>query len=395
MQHTSLSPSRIFVALVSIWFGLFGPAASASEAIKKTWDYPPFGATDIALFQAFQQSCTKFTKWPADRQLHKNPMFGTAGQWAEICREAQSRGPEGAQSYLNERLTRVALNHKPGGRDENTAYSIKFTGYFKPVLEGSRTRQGPYQTPILAKPTDLVVCNGKSGQKLPDGRCQTPYRTRAEIETNLQDYKVLEWLKDPDSAFFLQVQGSGTVELEEGGVMHLGFAAKNGHPYVAIGKILRNEGKIKAPVTADKIRDYLEANPQETQRVTHSNPSFIFFRETTEESPGAMGVKLTGGRSLAVDRDYIPLGVPLFVATTNTYDGTPWERMMFAQDVGSAIQGPVRGDIYFGQGPLAGKRAGRQNATGKLWALVPRENVAAPIATPTEASPTVVSVTTP
>jgi membrane-bound lytic murein transglycosylase A len=119
--------------------------------------------------------------------------------------------------------------------------------------------------------------------------------------------------------------------------------------------------------------------------VTHSNPSFIFFHVTEEEAPGAMGVKLTGGRSLAVDRDYIPLGIPVFVKTTNTYDNSAWHRLMFAQDVGSAIQGPVRGDIYFGHGPLAGQRAGRQNASGKLWALVPKENVgmqAAAAATP-------------
>lgn len=369
-------PRSALLALVALWFMAFGPAAMASEAKKKAWDYPPFGATDIALFQAFQQSCSKFKSWPSNRQLHKSkPVFGTAGQWAEICREGEAMGAEKLEEFLTQRLTHIELNHKPGGRDEHTNYSIKFTGYFKPVLEGSRKRHGPYQTPILAKPTDLVVCNGKTGRRMPNGSCQNPYRTRAEIENNLADYKVIVWLKDPVSAFFLHVQGSGTVELAEGGVLHLGFEAKNGHPYVAIGKTLRDQGLIKAPVTADKIRAWLEKNPSRTNEIMHSNPSYIFFRETAEEAPGAMGVKVTGGRTLAVDRDYIPLGVPVFVATTNTYDNTPWERMMFAQDVGSAIQGPVRGDIYFGHGPLAGKRAGRQNAEGRLWVLVPRENV--------------------
>jgi membrane-bound lytic murein transglycosylase A len=389
-QHTPCF--SLLVTFVTVWFMAFGPAAHAAEARKKSWDYPPFGATDIALFQAFEQSCSKFKNWPSTRQLHKtNPMFGTAGQWAEICREGEAKGAAQLEEFLNQRLTRVQLQHKPGGRDESTPYSVKFTGYFKPVLEGSRTRHSDYQTPILAKPTDLVVCKGKSGRRLQNGTCTNPYRTRAEIENNLQDYKVIVWLKDPVSAFFLHVQGSGTVELAEGGVMHLGFAAKNGHPYVPIGRILRDEGKIKAPVTADKIRDYLESHPHETNRIMHSNPSFIFFKATAEEAPGAMGVKVTGGRTLAVDRDYIPLGIPVFVATTNTYDNSPWERLMFAQDVGSAIQGPVRGDIYFGHGPLAGKRAGRQNASGALWALVPRENVALPTAT-LEAS---VSITTP
>jgi membrane-bound lytic murein transglycosylase A len=230
----------------------------------------------------------------------------------------------------------------------------------------------------LAKPKDLVVCNGKSGQRLPNGSCRNPYPTRAQIEHNIENYQVLVWLKDPVSAFFLHVQGSGTVEMDDSSVMHLGFAAKNGHPYVAIGKTLRDRGLVKAPVTADKIRAYLESHPAQTDEIMHSNPSFIFFEASAAESPGAMGVKLTGGRSLAVDRDYIPLGIPLFIKTTNTYDNSPWHRMMFAQDVGSAIQGPVRGDIYFGHGPLAGKRAGRQNASGQLWALVPTENITPP-----------------
>lgn len=378
----SAEPSRplahLAVLLVACWCALLAPA-HASEAHKRTWDYPPFGATDIALFQAFEASCSKFTSWPKGRQLHKtNKVFGTAGQWAGICRDGLAAGPNGLEEYLKDRLAKVQLAHKPGGRDDNTAYSVKFTGYFKPVLEGSKRRHGPYQTPILARPADLVVCNGKSGQRLSDGSCRNPYPTRAQIENNLGNYQVLVWLKDPVSVFFLHVQGSGTVELDDGGIMHLGFAAKNGHPYVPIGRVLRDEGKIKAPVTADKIRDYLEQFPAETARVTQSNPSFIFFTVTKEESPGALGVKLTGGRSLAVDRDYIPLGVPVFVKTTNTYDDTPWERMMFAQDVGSAIQGPVRGDIYFGHGPLAGQRAGRQNASGQLWALVPKENIGMP-----------------
>ncbi len=363
------------VWLAALWFALFAPAAAA-QSPNKSWDYPPFGATDVALFQAFEQSCSKFTKWPSHRQLHKtNKIFGTAGQWASICREGMAKGANGLESYLEGRLAKVQLNHKPGGRDEHTNYAVKFTGYFKPVLEGSKRRHGPYQTPLVARPKDLVVCNGKTGQRLPNGSCRNPYPTRAEIEKNIQNYKVLVWLKDPVSAFFLHVQGSGTVELDTGGVMHVGFAAKNGHPYVAIGKTLRDRGLVKAPVTADKIRDYLEAHPDQVDEVTHSNPSFIFFSVTKEEAPGAMGVKVTGGRSLAVDRDYIPLGIPVFVKTTNTYDDSPWERMMFAQDVGSAIQGPVRGDIYFGHGPLAGKRAGRQNASGKLWAMVPKENV--------------------
>jgi len=377
----SAAPSRLVPMLVALWFILFAPAVKAAEAQNNNWDYPPFGATDIALYQAFQQSCSKFQNWPQGRQLHANKIFGTAGQWAKICTEGLAKGPPELESYLKSRLTKVQLNHQPGGQDENTPYSLKFTGYYKPVLQGSRQRHGPYQTPLVAKPKDLVVCRGKSGQLQPNGSCRTPYPTRAEIEENIEKYHVLVWLKDPVDAFFLHVQGSGTIELEEGGTLNVGFAAKNGHPYLPIGKTLRERGLISSPVTADKIRDYFAAHPDQVAEITHTNPSFIFFHITPQEAPGALGVKLTGGRSLAVDRDYIPLGVPVLVATTNTYDGTPWRRLMFAQDVGSAIQGPVRGDIYFGHGPLAGQRAGKQNASGKLWVLVPKENVGkAPIA---------------
>jgi membrane-bound lytic murein transglycosylase A len=370
MPHTLPSSWMLIVAL---WFALFNPA-TAQENQNKSWDYPPFGATDIALYHAFEASCEKFQSWPASRQLHSRSVFGTAGQWQTICQEGLAKGEKGLSNYLSTRLQKLKLSPKTGN-DSNTAYSVKFTGYYKPVLEGSRTRHGAYQTPIVAKPKDLVVCNGKSGQKLPDGSCRNPYPTRAEIEKNINNYKTIVWLKDPVSAFFLHIQGSGTVELDDGTTMHLGFAAKNGHPYVPIGRTLRQMGELQAPVTADKIRDWLEANPTRAREILDSNPSFIFFHETKEESPGAMGVKLTGGRSLAVDRDYIPLGIPVWVKTTNTFDNSTWHRMMFAQDVGSAIQGPVRGDIYFGHGPLAGKRAGKQNAEGELYVMVPKENL--------------------
>lgn len=364
----------LWLLIAAAWFALFNPA-SAQEKHNKSWDYPPFGATDIALYQAFQASCEKFASWPAARQLHSKAVFGTAGQWQGICREGLAKGEKNLAEFLKQRLQKVKLSAKPGA-DGNTSYSVKFTGYYKPVLEGSRKRHGPYQTPIVAKPNDLVVCNGRSGQRLPDGSCQNPYPTRAQIEKNISTYKTIVWLKDPVSAFFLHVQGSGTVELDDGTEMHLGFAAKNGHPYVPIGRTLRQMGALKAPVTADKIRDWLAANPTQAREVLDSNPSFIFFHETKQEAPGALGVKLTGGRSLAVDRDYIPLGIPVWVKTTNTFDGTPWNRLMFAQDVGSAIQGPVRGDIYFGHGPLAGKRAGKQNAEGDVYVMVPKENLA-------------------
>lgn len=354
---------RLSILVVAIFFSLFGPVAAQEQ--HKTWDYPPFGADDIALYKAFEASCSKFVKMNPDKKLHSNPIYGTAGQWQSICRTGLSKKPELLEDYLNTRLTKVKLGGGEG----------KFTGYYKPVLEGSRKRHGEYQTPLLARPSDLTVCNGETGRKTAEG-CRNPYRNRAEIMKNISEYKVILWLKDPVDAFFMQVQGSGTVELDDGTIAHVGFAGKNGHPYVAIGKTLKDMGAIKGTITAPKIREWLKAHKgPEADEVLYSNPSFIFFKESETESPGAFGIALTAGRSMAVDRAHIPMGVPVFIKSKNTFDALPWERVMFAQDVGSAIKGANRGDIYFGHGDLAGDRAGDQNAAGQLSALVPKENV--------------------
>lgn len=350
---------------VMLFFGLFGPTGFTEES-HSSWDYPPFGADDIALFQAFQASCSSIIGRNSSKQMGNNSLFGTVGQWQTICAEGLLKGPKGINDYLAARLTKVTLG---------TSGEAKFTGYYKPMLQGSRTRHGAYQTPLLGRPKDLTRCNGTTGQKQPDGTCTEGYPTRHDIETNLANYKVLLWLNDPVAAYFLHIQGSGTVELDDGQTVHVGFAGKNGHPYVAIGKVLRDQGELTGTINADAIRNWLKANPTRADEILHSNPSYVFFKESKTETPGALGVNLTAGRSLAVDKSYIPLGVPLFVKSTNTFDHKPWQRIMFAHDVGSAIKGAARGDIYFGHGPLAGERAGDQNAKGTLFAMVPKENV--------------------
>ncbi|NBV54388.1 MAG: murein transglycosylase [Proteobacteria bacterium] len=353
---------RLPLLLITICAALITSAA-AQPTFHKTWDYPPFGANEVALYQAMEGTCNKFQTLPPSRTLNGKKIFGTIGQWQKICQQALAHTPDKLEAFLQQRLTALPANQG------------KFTGYYKPVLEGSRKRHGPYQTPLVARPKDLAICNGQTGQLKPNGACRNPYPTRAEIESNLQDYQVILWLKDPVDAYFLHIQGSGTVELDDGSVTHVGFAAKNGHPYVAIGKVLKDMGELTGTINADKIRNWLKANPTRNDEVLHANPSFIFFRESAQESPGAFGIQLVAGRSLAVDKSHVPLGLPVIVKTQNTHDNTPWQRIMFAHDVGSAIKGPARGDIYFGHGPLAGERAGDQNAPGTLQILVPTENL--------------------
>lgn len=348
------------------------------------WDLPPFGADDVALYRAFEKSCAKFKNQPASRPLAASNTggkirFGTYGQWQQVCAQGLANTPDQLTLTLAKLTKQVEM---PASGTE----SSKFTGYFKPMLQASLTKQGEYIYPLVARPDDLTTCDdGATGQRQPDGSCVSPYPTRGTIETAIRNgdpkYKPIAWLKDPVDAFFLHVQGSGTLEVEDSvgkgagprttHLVHIGFAGKNGHPYVAIGKVLKDQGELTGSVTADAIRKWLKANPARADEILHSNPSFIFFTQTPEESAGAFGVQLTPGRSLAVDRSFIPLGIPVRLVTELTGSNEDFDRLMFAQDVGSAIKGSARGDIYFGHGPAAGKVAGSQNAPGKLFVLVP------------------------
>lgn len=352
------------------------------------WDLPPFGADDVALYRAFEKSCSKFDRQPATRPMaasgSSKVKFGTYGHWQQICKAGLANTPDQLTLTLAKLTTQVKM--PASGTD-----SSKFTGYFKPMLQASLTKQGEYIYPLVNRPDDLTACDdGSTGQRQPDGTCVSPYPTRGVIETAIRNgdpmYKPIAWLKDPVDAFFLHVQGSGTLEIEDAAkgnglrsthLMHIGFAGKNGHPYVAIGKVLRDQGELTGNVTADSIRTWLKANPHRADEILHSNPSFIFFTETPEESAGAFGVQLTPGRSLAVDRTFIPLGIPVRVVTELTGSNEDFDRLMFAQDVGSAIKGSARGDIYFGHGPAAGKVAGTQNAPGDLYVLVPNQQALA------------------
>lgn len=238
--------------------------------------------------------------------------------------------------------------------------SALFTGYYEPEIMGSRFRHGPFQHPIHAKP-----------------RGRRRY-SRAEIMAGALNGQGLElfWVSDPIEAFFLEIQGSGRIRLAEGGVARVGYAGQNGHKYYAIGRKLVEDG-IATPeqITAEGLKDYLRGNRTRATRLMNMNPSYVYFRELTDLDPqegpiGAMGVPLTPGRSLAVDRSIHGLGLPVWIETT--VDGRPWNRLMVAQDTGGAIKGPGRGDIFFGTGAEAGRLASGQRAHGRIWTLVPR-----------------------
>ncbi|HEX6977888.1 MAG TPA: MltA domain-containing protein, partial [Alphaproteobacteria bacterium] len=205
-----------------------------------------------------------------------------------------------------------------------------------------------------------------------------------EIDEGALEGRNLElvWVADPIDAFFLHIQGSGRVRLADGSTIRVGYAAQNGHPYLAIGRPLIDRGAIpKDKVSMQSIRAWLAANPDEAERIMWLNASYVFFRELEGEGPlGAQGVPLTPGRSLAVDRRHIPLGAPIWLDTTLPTEGTPpFRRLMVAQDTGGAIRGPLRGDVFWGHGSDAAERAGRMRSTGRMWILLPRAD-AGPVA---------------
>jgi membrane-bound lytic murein transglycosylase A len=284
--------------------------------------------------------------------------FGRVGDWRALCRQAEAlpAGDDGAARRFFE-AGFVPLAVADYGSTEGL-----FTGYYETELNGSRQRHGRFQTPIYRKPPD-------TGSE--------PRPTRAEIEDGALAGRGLEllWVDDPIDAFLLEIQGSGRVELSGGGSLRIGYAGQNGHPYVAVGRLLLERGEIpRAKLTMPAIRSWMKQYPQAGAALRRQNPSYVFFREVTGEGPiGAEGAMLTAERSLAIDRSLIGLGIPIWLETDERFaPAEPVRRLLVAQDTGGAIKGPVRGDVFWGTGNAAGSRAGVMNARGRYFLLLPR-----------------------
>jgi len=264
-----------------------------------------------------------------------------------------------------------------------------FTGYFEPIVAGSRDASPAFPVPLYAPPPDLVEIDPdhpppgiEPGFRfaMQTGEGLVPCFDRGAIEAGALRGRGLEiaFVADPVEAFFIHVQGSARLRLAEGGEMHVTYAAKSGHPYTSIGRELIAMGALpKGGATMATIRAWFAAHPEQVASVLATNRSFIFFREAPVEEPelgpvAAAKVPLTPGRSLAVDRLIHSFGAPVFVAATLP-DSSPWRRLMVAQDTGSAIVGPARGDIFVGSGDPAGEIAGALQSRGRFVILAPRE----------------------
>jgi membrane-bound lytic murein transglycosylase A len=261
------------------------------------------------------------------------------------------------------------------------------TGYYEPSIRGSRTRSTAYRFPVYGVPDDLLVVDLSAlypelkdlrlrGRL--DGRRVVPYYARNDIEGGKAAVRGREllWTDDAVELFFLQIQGSGQVQLDNGETVRLSYADHNGHPYRSIGKVLVEQGELTLDqASMQGIKAWGARNPGRLSEVLNLNESYVFFRETpasTDGPMGALGVPLTAGRSLAVDRRAIPLGAPVFLASTFPRSETRLQRLMMAQDTGGAIKGAVRGDFFWGSGPQAGAQAGRMRQVGKMWVLLPK-----------------------
>ena len=359
--------------------------ACAETGDKATIDKPvfnPVAFTDLNGWNADEHVKALRALLKSCQPLERRgvPGYGTAATWQVICggaREVSKNRPGGAQQFFEKHFIPAAIS----GRGGPTGL---ITGYYEPELRGARQRTARFNVPLHVRPPDLVTVSlghfrddlegKKIAGRVVQGRL-VPYPDRGKIERGALKNRKLElvWVDSAADAFFLHIQGSGRIKLRDGGIMRVGYAGTNGHAYTAIGRELIARGEIpREKMSMQAIRGWLEVNPADGAELMRTNRSYVFFRELTGDGPlGAQGVELTPKRSLAIDRRLLPLGLPVWLDTTEP-DGTPFRRLMIAQDTGGAIRGAVRGDVFWGPGTKAADHAGKMQSPGRYWILVPR-----------------------
>ncbi|MEM8770008.1 MAG: MltA domain-containing protein [Pseudomonadota bacterium] len=395
----------------------YGPPVPVLQIVDYD-DLPGWERDNVAAaFPAFLRSCTAMqAKLPTARANPlENPgaeydgpsIAGTAGDWAQACRVAGDMKREqysddivwagAVRQFFRDQFLPVRILEKraplgasgvKGGHPRIGDTGI-FTGYFEPLYPARREPEGVYQTPLLSRPDDLVdvdlgafnsdFAGERISGKLIGARLQ-PYDDRRAINNGALNgrAKTLAYL-DPNDLFFLQIQGSGRLQFPNGETMRVGYDGANGHAYTAIGRVLVQRGDLALEKTSmQTIREWLNlAGPEAAESLRETNASYVFFRELEPAPeglgpPGAQGVALTPERSLAVDRRFHPLGAPVFVEIDGFEGVAPIRKLMIAQDTGGAIRGPIRGDFFWGAGDLAGAKAGKMNASGRFFLLLPR-----------------------
>lgn len=337
-------------------------------------------------FVAFLQSCRALIR-SAQASTDERPIRKALVQ---VCRRARAMVPldrAAARAFFEDNFRALRISRLT----EDQGF---LTGYYEPIVEGSRFPTGEFTVPVYRRPGDLIV----QGRRRKAGgfpnkarvfrklgkRKLVPYHDRAAIEDGALDGRHLEicWLKDPIDLFFIQIQGSARVRLEDGAMLRVNYDAHNGHAYLPVGRILIERKEVpKEEMSMQRIREWMTAKPEEGKALRRMNRSYVFFRVTGlsehDEAEGAQGIPLTAVRSLAVDRALHVYGTPFFIAAdlpiATEHPGTRFRRLLIAQDTGSAIVGPARGDIYFGAGEEAARASGRIRHNGHFVMLVPRD----------------------
>jgi membrane-bound lytic murein transglycosylase A len=331
---------------------------------------------------ALQRSCTRILTLKDTQTVGPTGYAQPVATWRGPCEQAlrlDASDDAAVRAFLEQ-------NFVPFAASDNDRGDGLFTGYYEPELRGSRAPDARYKVPLHGRPADLVTVDLAlfkpewKGQRITgrlDNGTLKPYPTRAEIEAGaLRNARSeIVWVDSAVDAFFLQVQGSGRIVFEDGSVVRVGYAAQNGHPYVAIGRELIARGALtRENVSMQSIRAWLAANPAEAADVMNLNPSYVFFRTLNGDGPlGSEGVVLTPGRSLAVDRAFLSMSLPIWLDAEDPLDpASRLQRLVVAQDTGGAIRGPMRGDVFWGHGADAAERAGRMRSAGRYWILLPR-----------------------
>ena len=333
-------------------------------------------ADDLSLaWPAWMQSCSA---------LAARPMWQKSCSMATQLNSQAANKPssEAILAYFKQNFS-VYKTTNIDGTDSGT-----ITGYYEPILKGSRTKSVKYSNPLYTTPSDLVTVELDSlfpelrykrvrgrlvGNKL------VPYYNRAEIESETSPIKGREFIYIDDiiDVFFLHIQGSGLVQLDNGEQVHVGYDNQNGHTYNSIGRLLIERGELTtANASMSGIKSWVKSNPTKFRELLNNNPSYVFFRELPPDLPGplgALGVPILAERAVAIDPKFVPLGAPVFLSTTEPNSAKPLKRLMMAQDTGGAIKGGVRADFFWGAGFEAGAKAGAMKQAGKIWVLLPKE----------------------
>lgn len=382
----------IFIIVAGISIGVFLWVSKAPKLSFRKTSFsrlPGWETTNTKKsFRAFQISCRAFLKQDPEKGVGSEYIELQAKDWHPICNaalEIDSSSNVKTKDFFQTWFIPVEFFDRKPVRG-------LFTGYYMPLLHGSLTKTKKYDVPLYGLPKKLVIANlGLFNSNLTNrkivgqvnGHYLLPFYTREEINKGAiaKDTPVIAWVDSRIDRSFLEIQGSGIIELKDGTQLAIGYAGENGSPYTAIAKILIDKGVMtRDNASMQHIRSYLEAHPDQIDPVLNQNKSFVFFEVLrNKDALGTQGVPLTPGYSLAIDRKWVPLGIPVWLNTTRPDDKSDhqkkFRRLMVAQDTGGAIKGVVRGDVYWGAGERATSIAGRMKNPGHYWLLLPKHTL--------------------